>query len=68
MTVRTQLNAAHAQLNKKLRIDDFLSFSEKGVFLKNNSLNFIKFSREILQTAVKLKIEKVLKFNRGNFK
>ena len=24
MAVKTQLNAAHAQLNKKLRMDDFL--------------------------------------------
>ena len=45
MAVRTQLNAAHAQLNKKLRMDDFLTIStflERRVFLKNHSIEFHK--------------------------
>ena len=59
MAVKTQLNAAHAQLNKKLRMDDFLTistFSEKRVFLNNHYTEFHKFGREIFQTAVKWKI------------
>ena len=39
MAVRTPLNAAHVQLNKKLGMDDFLTsltFLEGGAFLKNN--------------------------------
>ena len=45
MAVRTELNAAHAQLNKKLRMDDFLTistFPERHVFLKNHSIEFHK--------------------------
>ena len=43
--VGTQLNAAHAQLNKKLPVDDFLTistFSERRVFLNNHSIEFHK--------------------------
>ena len=43
--VRTQLNAAHAQLNKKLGMDDFLTistFSERRVFFKNHLIVFHK--------------------------
>ena len=45
MAVRTQLNAAHAQLNKKLQMDEFVTiftFSEMGVFLKNYLVEFYK--------------------------
>ena len=45
MVVRTQLNAAHAQLNKKLRSDDFLTIStssERCVFLNNHRIEFHK--------------------------
>ena len=45
MAVRTQLNAVHAQLNKKMRMDDFLTistFSERHVFLNNHSIEFYK--------------------------
>ena len=45
MAVRTQLNAAHAQLNKKLPMDDFLTIStflDRHVFLKNRSIEFHK--------------------------
>ena len=41
MAVRTQVNAAHAPLTKKLRMDEFLAistFSERRVFLKNHSI------------------------------
>ena len=55
----------------KLRTDDFVTIStfwEKRVFLKNHSIEFLKFGREILQAVVKWTIEKFLKFNRGNLK
>ena len=45
MPVKTQLNAARAQLNKKLRIVDFLTistFSYRRVFLNNQSIEFHK--------------------------
>ena len=45
MAVRTQLNAAHAQLNKKLRVDDFLTistFSKRHVFIRIRSIEFHK--------------------------
>ena len=45
MAVRTPLNAVHAQLNQKLRMDDFLTsstFLEGGVFLKNHLMEFQK--------------------------
>ena len=42
MAVRTQLNAAHAQLSKKWLMDDFLTFSERHLFLKNHSIEFHK--------------------------
>ena len=47
--VRTQMNAAHAQLNKKFRVDDFLTisaFSERRVFLNNKSIEFHKTCQE----------------------
>ena len=43
LAMRTQLNVAHAQLNKKLRMDDFLTILtllERRVFLKNRSIEF----------------------------
>ena len=43
VAVRTQLNTAHVQLNKKLRMGDFLSiltFSERRMFLKNHAVEF----------------------------
>ena len=43
MAVRTQLDEAHVQLNKKMRIDDFLTistFSERHVLLINHSIEF----------------------------
>ena len=47
--VRTQMNATHAQLNKKLPMDDIFTistFSERRVFLNNNSIEFHKIWRE----------------------
>ena len=45
MAMRTQLNATHPQLNKKLRMNDFLTistFSERRLFLNNHSIEFHK--------------------------
>ena len=45
MAARTQLTTTHAQLNKQLRMNDFLTisiFSERRVFLKNHYIEFHK--------------------------
>ena len=45
MAVKTKLNAAHAQLNKKLRMDDCFTIStfyERRVFVKNHYIEFHK--------------------------
>ena len=60
LAVRIQLNAAHAQLNKKLQMNDFLTiptFLERRVFLKNRSIEFHKIWQG--DTAVKWNIEKI---------
>ena len=42
MALRTQLNAMHVQLNTKLRMDGFLTISERRVFLNNHLIEFHK--------------------------
>ena len=56
MALRTQLNAAHAQLNQKIangRFFDHLKLLGKACFSTATQQNFIKFDGEILQTAGK---------------